>query len=139
MRVLIAEDRSIDRLVVQGAIEGLGHQCLVASTGIEAWELFQAQGADVIVSDWIMPGLDGPELCHRVRARKGEPYTYFILLTMLDDQQHTLAGMQAGADDYLTKPLEIDELEARLVAAARVTALHRQLSWREAEREQTRR
>ena len=137
MRVLIAEDRSIDRLVVQGAIEGLGHQCLVASTGIEAWELFQAQGADVIVSDWIMPGLDGPELCHRVRARKGEPYTYFILLTMLDDQQHTLAGMQAGADDYLTKPLEIDELEARLVAAARVTALHRQLSWREAEREQT--
>jgi predicted ATPase/DNA-binding NarL/FixJ family response regulator len=137
VKVLIAEDRDIDRLVVQGAIEGLGHQCVVASTGTEAWELFQAQGADVVVSDWIMPGLDGAELCHRVRAHQGVPYTYFILLTMLDDQQHTLAGMQAGADDYLTKPLEIDELEARLVAAARVTTLHRQLSRREAERERT--
>src|SRR5919205_4122764 len=137
MRLLIAEDSEIERLVLRETIEGLGHQCLVAADGAEAWDLFQRNGADVVVTDWLMPRLEGPELCRRVRAHPGAPYTYLILLTALDDKESTLAGMAAGADDYLTKPLDIDELEARLVAAARVTSLHQQLSGRAVERERS--
>ena len=137
MRVLIAEDREIERRVLCRAVEELGHQCLTASDGYEAWELFLSSGADVLISDWVMPGLEGPELCRRVRAHPGAPYTYVILLTVLDDPPHTLAGMEAGADDYLTKPLELHKLQACLVAAARVTALHHHVWQREAQREQT--
>jgi GAF domain-containing protein len=79
----------------------------------------------VVISDWMMPGLDGVELCHRMRAHVGAPYTYFILLTALGDPEHRLAGIQAGADDYVAKPFSIEEIEARLVAAERVTVVHR--------------
>jgi non-specific serine/threonine protein kinase len=137
VRVLIAEDREIERRILCRAVHDLGHECLAASDGVEAWQLFQTMGADVVISDWVMPGLEGPELCRRVRAHSGSPYTYVILLTVLDDRTHTLAGMEAGADDYLTKPLDVARLEACLVAAARVTTLHRQVSRRVAEREQT--
>src|ERR671939_2054569 len=128
MRVLIAEDSAIERLILEEAVEGLGHECVAAADGLQAWELFQRSGADVLISDWMMPGLDGPELCRRVRAHPGAPYTYVVLLTVLDDQEHTVAGMQAGADDYLRKPLEIQELEVRLIAASRITQLHREMS-----------
>src|SRR5919199_4441000 len=137
MRLLIAEDSEIERMILRETIEGLGHHCLVAADGAEAWELFQRQGVDVVVTDWLMPRLEGPELCRRVRAHPGGSYTYLILLTALDDRASTLAGMAAGADDYLTKPLEVADLEARLVAAERVTQLHRTLSRRSLERERT--
>jgi predicted ATPase/DNA-binding NarL/FixJ family response regulator len=135
MRVLVAEDNPTQRLALSLAVESLGHDCMLATDGAEAWALLQEHGADVLISDWVMPGLTGPELCQRVRSRIGAPYTYVILLTVLDDREHTRFGMQAGADDYLAKPLQIDELELRLIAAARVTDLHRQLSTRAAERE----
>jgi predicted ATPase/DNA-binding NarL/FixJ family response regulator len=137
MRILIAEDNSMERLVLQRTIEGLGHECLAARTGTEAWRLFQERGADVLISDWMMPGLDGPELCRRVRAHSGAPYTYVIFLTVLDDQQHSRYGMTAGADDYLHKPLDLDELELRLIAAERINQLHRQLWERDAHLEHT--
>jgi predicted ATPase/DNA-binding NarL/FixJ family response regulator len=137
MRILIAEDNSMERLVLQRTVEGLGHECLAASTGTEAWHLFQQRGADVLISDWMMPGLDGPELCRRVRAHSGAPYTYVIFLTVLDDQQHSRYGMTAGADDYLRKPLDVDELELRLIAAERINQLHRQLWERDAHLEHT--
>jgi predicted ATPase/DNA-binding NarL/FixJ family response regulator len=137
VRVLIAEDREIERRILSRAVRDLGHECLAASDGAEAWHLFQTMGADVVISDWVMPGIEGPELCRRVRAHPGSPYTYVILLSVLDDRSHTLAGMEAGADDYLTKPLDLARLEACLVAAARVTGLHRQVSRRVAEHERT--
>ena len=137
MRVLIAEDREIERRILSRAVRDLGHECLAASDGAEAWHLFQTMGADVVISDWVMPGIEGPELCRRVRAHPGSPYTYVILLSVLDDRSHTLAGMEAGADDYLSKPLDVARLEACLVAAARVTGLHRQVSRRVAEHERT--
>ena len=137
MRVLIAEHRSEERLALQRTVEDLGHQCLAASDAMEAWQLFQAGGADVLISEWLLPDLDGLALCRRVRAHEGAGYTYVILLTTSDDLQHRLAGMEAGADDQLTTPVVIDALEARLVAAARLAALHRQIAQREAERERT--
>ncbi len=128
MRVLIAEDSPLERNMLQDAVALLGHECLVAADGAEAWELFSRHGADVVISDWMMPGMDGLELCRRVRSEERAAYTYFVFLTRLEDRPHALQGMQAGADDYLVKPLDIDDLRLRLIAAERVTALHQRLA-----------
>src|SRR2546423_10866549 len=127
MKVLVVEDGRTTRMMLKSAVEGLGHECLTAADGSEAWELFRSQGADVIISDWLMPGIEGPELCRLVRAHAG-PYTYFILLTAFGDRGHAQEGMQAGADDYLAKTLDGDGLRLRLIAAERVPAVHRPLS-----------
>lgn len=128
MRILIAEDDNISRLILKKAVEKFGHECLAAEDGEKAWELFQnTKEVDVVISDWMMPGIDGLEFCRRLRGEERDEYTYFIFLTALKDKAHLLEGLQAGADDYLTKPLDRDELRARLIAASRVTSLHRQL------------
>jgi two-component system cell cycle response regulator len=133
MRVLIADDSPTPRLLLKRELERLGHECLVAEDGLQAWEMFQGSGVDAVISDWMMPGLDGDELCRRVRADADAPYAYFVLLTSLDDKRHIVAGMEAGADDYLTKPFGHEELETRLIAAMRVSALHRKLRVQQAE------
>lgn len=129
MRVLIAEDDAISRMILRRAVEKFGHECLVAEDGERAWELFQSTPeVDVIISDWMMPGIDGPEFCRRVRELNDGWYTFFIFLTALEDKEHLLEGMQAGADDYLAKPLDREQLQVRLIAASRVNSLHRQLN-----------
>lgn len=129
MRILIAEDEAVSRAVLRKAIASDSqHACLVAEDGAHAWALYQTSDVDVVISDWMMPGIDGIELCGRIRASAKEAYPYFIFLTSLEDREHVLTGMRAGADDYLTKPLDVDELRVRLIAAARVTSLHRQLA-----------
>lgn len=134
MRILIAEDDNDIRAVLELAVASLGYDVRSARDGREAWDKFQAAGADVIISDWLMPGMEGTELCRLVRAAKDVPYVYFVILTALDSEEHMLQGMQAGADDYLNKPFTIGALHARLVAAERVTDLHRALAQRDAER-----
>ena len=128
MKVLIAEDDAVSRLTLRRAIEQLGHEVLVATDGADAWELYRQHEIDVIVSDWLMPGMDGVDLCQRVRASQRETYTYFMLLTSLEGKHHFRQGMQAGADDYLMKPLDREDLQVRLQVAQRVTALHHQLA-----------
>jgi signal transduction histidine kinase len=123
MKVLIAEDNPLERLLLRSGLEKLGHECCAAADGGEAWALYQNDGADVVISDWLMPGLDGPELCRRIRAEGRMPYTYFLFLTALGAKRNVLEGLQAGADDYLLKPLDIDDLEARLLVALRVKRL----------------
>ncbi|MBV9583160.1 MAG: GAF domain-containing protein [Chloroflexi bacterium] len=110
---------------MQQVVADLGHVTCGAGDGAHALALYDASGADVVVSDWMMPGLDGVQLCREVRSRIGAPYTYFILLTALGDTEHKLAGVQAGVDDFVAKPFNIDDLEARLIAAERVTVVHR--------------
>jgi len=127
MKVLVVEDGRTTRMMLKAAVERLGHLCLTAADGTEAWDVFRAQGADVIISDWLMPGMEGPELCKRVRTYPG-PYTYFVLLTAFGDRAHALEGMQAGADDYLAKTLDVDDLHLRLIAAERISQLHKQLA-----------
>lgn len=112
----------------------LGHHCQTATSGADALERIADRPFDVVISDWEMPGMSGAELCERVRAAAGDdaPYTYFILLTGFHDRDHLMTGMEAGADDYQRKPVDVDELEARLVSAARVVDLHRRLTTRAA-------
>jgi DNA-binding response OmpR family regulator len=124
MRVLIAEDDPGIRDLLHDLIERQGHAVTVARDGEEAWGLFTEHGADVIVSDWLMPRVEGPELCRRVRQHQA-PYAYFILLTALGDQQHHLTGRKSGADDYLAKPFDMEDFGARMVTAERVITLHR--------------
>jgi DNA-binding response OmpR family regulator len=124
MRVLIAEDDAGIRDLLHDLIHRQGHQVTLARDGEEAWRLFAEHGADVIISDWLMPRVEGPELCRRVRESDA-PYAYFILLTALGDQQHHLTGRKSGADDYLAKPFDMEDLGARMVTADRVISLHR--------------
>ena len=131
MKVLVVEDGRTTRMMLRSAVEGLGHECLTAADGSEAWELFREEGADVIISDWLMPGIEGPELCRMVRKHPG-PYTYFVLLTAFGDRSHALEGMQAGADDYLAKTLDVADLHLRLIAAERVSLLHKRLAEQDA-------
>jgi diguanylate cyclase (GGDEF) domain len=127
MRVLVADDDASSRLVLRAAVERLGYECLVATDGDDAWQQLQEFEPDVLITDWMMPGLDGPELCRRARQRSAESYTYVILATALGEHKHVLEGMEAGADDYLTKPISPFDVRARLVAAKRVTELHKEL------------
>ena len=133
MRVLIAEDDVGIRELLGDVLERQGHAPVMVADGQEAWELFQVQRFDVIISDWLMPRMEGPELCRRVREHDA-PYTYLILLTALGDSQHHLHGRKSGADDYLAKPFDMDDLYARMITADRVIALHRAARGRAARR-----
>ena len=140
MKILVAEDDAVSRTILRRAVEVLGHECLVAEDGRAAWEAFRAEPwVDVIISDWMMPDVDGLELCRMVREEErgapGRAYTYFIFLTALGDREHLLRGLEAGADDYLSKPLDRDELGMRLISADRVTELHRKLAYQNDELE----
>ena len=129
LKVLVVEDEDAARQALEKAIRLLGYECRSARDGLDAWEMHQQEHADVILSDWQMPRMDGVELCRRTRVNADEgAYTYFIFMTSFGDKDHFLRGMEAGADDYHTKPVDLDELRARLVSAGRVVALYRKLS-----------
>ena len=127
MRILVAEDDTTARLIIEATVTSLGHECIMATSGEEAWRLFETADVEVVISDRMMPGMDGLELCRRIRASNKEAYTYFIFLTILDERPDVVSGMEAGADDYLVKPLDAVELKLRMLVASRVTALHRRL------------
>jgi diguanylate cyclase (GGDEF)-like protein len=125
--VLIADDSPMIQVLVHDVVTGLGHDALVADDGATAWAILQREPVDVVISDWMMPGLEGPELCQRMRAASGARYVYFIFLTALSDRKSMTAGMRAGADDFLSKPPDPEEIESRLIAAKRVVRLQRSL------------
>jgi diguanylate cyclase (GGDEF)-like protein len=127
MRVLIADDDATSRLMLKATATRLGHECLVATDGSSAWQMLSSQAIDVLLTDWMMPGVDGPELCRRVREDLGGRYVYIVLITGLGNPEQVLEGMSAGADDYLIKPVLPFAVQTRLVAAERVTLLHRQV------------
>jgi diguanylate cyclase (GGDEF) domain len=127
MKILVADDDPTSRLIVQTALRSLGHECDTATNGTQAWDAFRSQRPDVVISDWMMPGLTGLQLCRNIRDHDSGGYVYFIMVSGQGLLDEILEGMSAGADDYLVKPLDPDDLQARLIAAARVTSLHRQL------------
>jgi len=131
LSVMVVDDDDDSRFGMIRAMESLGHMCLSAHDGLEALEIYRNKHrhVDVVVSDWRMPRMNGIELCRSIRA-ESDRYVYFVFATALADKAHLLEGMSAGADDYLSKPVDLDQLAARLLAAQRVIGLHRALAMR---------
>jgi sigma-B regulation protein RsbU (phosphoserine phosphatase) len=120
MKILFVEDDPTTRRLLQTTMQSFGHDIIVAEEGEQAWAALLKSPVQVIVSDWMMPGLDGLELCKRVRSRQRKDYTYFILLTARTEKDDYHLAMDAGVDDFLVKPLETDELRIRLRVAERI-------------------
>lgn len=126
-KVLIAEDDRISGNLLKRYATQWGFQVLSASNGKEAWDIFQNNDIEIAILDWMMPEMDGIELCRRIREEKSEKYTYIILLTSKDDQKDINEGLTAGADDYITKPFNSGELNARLKTGKRIIDMHNKL------------
>ncbi len=135
MKVLIADDDAVARRVLQSTIGSLSHEVTVVEDGREAWACLREARYDVLITDWVMPHIDGLELCRRVRGRPNDAYTYVILVSARNATEDIVRGIMAGADDFLTKPCAGAELRARLHAAERVVKLERSLAGRLSELE----
>jgi len=123
-RVLVVDDSLVQRRILSKLLGRWGYDVMEAASGEDALALCRASPPDLILSDWMMPGMSGPELCEAVRALAGEGYCYFILLTSRSDKTDVALGLDRGADDFLTKPVDMTELRARLVAGKRILAMH---------------
>jgi diguanylate cyclase (GGDEF)-like protein len=122
--VLIAEDDPIFRRILESWFKKWDYGVTAVENGLDAWEVLQREDApQLAILDWMMPGMDGIELCRRIRGREHGTYLYVLLLTAKDDKQDMIAGLEAGADDYLTKPFDVDELRARVRAGKRILDL----------------
>jgi sigma-B regulation protein RsbU (phosphoserine phosphatase) len=124
MKILVAEDDRVTRTRILAHLRDWGHDPVAAGDGEEAWEIFQQADISMIITDWQMPKLDGIGLIHRVRNRaKDGIYVYTLLLTSRSEKQDIVAGIDAGADDFVTKPFDVNELRARIHAGERILAL----------------
>lgn len=120
MKILVADDDEVSALVLSDRLEALGYQVTVVTNGLDAWELLQRESFRLLIIDWMMPEMDGLELCRRVRARPNSSYVYVIFLTGRTDRKDRLMALDGGVDDFLPKPLDSGELLARLKAADRI-------------------
>ena len=127
MYTLIADDDDITRLLLSSALTKLGHEVHEAANGREAWDAWRGGEFSFIISDWMMPGLDGLEFCRRIRAEPRADYTYIVLLTSRSGKTNYLEAMTAGADDFITKPFEKHAFAARVRVAERILGLHAKL------------
>jgi diguanylate cyclase (GGDEF)-like protein len=126
--VLVAEDDDVNRMRLEHLLTKWGHRVTSVSRGDVALEILSPSGPPhLAIIDWVMPGLDGVELCRALRARKSDTYTYIILITAKDDPQSMVIGLEAGADDFLAKPVAPEELRARLRAGQRIVELQERL------------
>ena len=127
-RVLVAEDDPLFRRILNAWLRNWGYEVITADDGSQAWEALQREDApELLILDWIMPGIDGLELCRRMRSQKQLPYHYILLVTSRDAKQDVISGLEAGADDYLTKPFDAGELRARLRVGNRILRLQNDL------------
>ena len=136
MRVLIAEDDATSRRLLEVVLAKWRYEVVSVRDGLDAWETLQQEDAPrLAILDWMMPGMDGSEVCRRARELARQPPAYIILLTALDRKEHVVAGLEAGANDYVTKPFNRNELRARLEVGRRVVELQSALANRVAELE----
>jgi DNA-binding response OmpR family regulator len=137
MRILIAEDDSISRRVLEAMLVKWGHEVVVTCDGDQAWQALERDDAPpMAILDWMMPGVDGHEVCRRIRAFSITTPVYVIMLTAKSQKEDIVAGLDAGADDYITKPFDRDELRARVQVGVRVVELQRSLAARVRELEE---
>jgi diguanylate cyclase (GGDEF)-like protein len=127
-RILVAEDEITFRHMLKTFLTKWGYQVVVASNGSEAWKVLQGEDRPrLALLDWMMPSMDGVEICRAIRQRKPEPFIYLLLLTSRDQKQDVVEGIEAGADDYLIKPFDPQELRARIHAGERIIELQDRL------------
>jgi phosphoserine phosphatase RsbU/P len=127
MRILIAEDDPVSRRVLEATLLKSGYAVTVTTDGHEAWEALQRDPPAIAILDWMMPGIDGVEVCRRARAIQSPTPTYLILLTAKSDKRDIVQGLEAGADDYVTKPFDRQELQSRISVGLRISELQRNL------------
>jgi diguanylate cyclase (GGDEF)-like protein len=127
-RILVAEDEITFRHMLKTFLSKWGYQVVVVSNGLEAWKVLQGENRPrLAILDWMMPNMDGVEICRAIRERKPDPYIYLLLLTSRDQKQDVVEGIEAGADDYLIKPFDPQELRARIHAGERIIELEDRL------------
>jgi diguanylate cyclase (GGDEF)-like protein len=127
VKVLIAEDEPVLRHALEAMLTGWGYEVVVTRDGAEACRFLHDGSCAMAVLDWMMPGMNGLEVCREVRRSGIQPYVYLLLLTARDRRQDIVAGLEAGADDYLVKPFDAHELKARLLAGRRIIDLQTEL------------
>ncbi len=130
MRILVADDDEAIRVLLSKTLKKWGHEPILAADGTEAWDILQREAIHFIITDWMMPGIDGIELCKRVREGGFSYYIYIILLTAKDAKGELVEGMEAGADDFLVKPFQKNELDVRIRAGERIIKLEKDLEER---------
>jgi diguanylate cyclase (GGDEF)-like protein len=136
MKILIAEDDPVSLRILATILNNWGHEVVIADNGLDAWAALQQDDAPrLAILDWMMPGIEGPEVCRRVRLNDKTAPVYIILLTSLKDKERMVEGLEAGADDYLVKPFDRNELRVRLQAGARIVELQNSLAERVCELE----
>jgi diguanylate cyclase (GGDEF)-like protein len=126
--VLVVDDSPVYRKLVEQVLESQPFRLHFARNGREALQLIEEHSPSIVVTDWMMPDLSGPELCQRIRADQGKPYTYIILMTSNTEKGNVVKGLEAGADDYLAKPFDPGELLARIGVGRRIIDLNRELA-----------
>ncbi len=125
IRILVADDSAVYRKLVERALPSALFSVLPAKNGLEAIKLFHEQRPEMVITDWVMPDITGIELCRRIRASSEGSYTYVIILTSVSETENVVKGLAAGADDYLTKPFQAEELLARAQVGQRIISLQR--------------
>ena len=123
MRVLVVEDDETSAEILEAYVRNYGYHVTVARDGIQALQLLRTGLYRLVVSDWEMPEMSGVDLCRHIRSRQAGGYTYFILLTSRGGTRNVVEGLSAGADDFITKPFQPEELQVRLRSAERVLSL----------------
>lgn len=124
MNILVAEDDAVTRILLATTLRQLGHVVAEATSGTAAWEMWSETRQPLVISDWMMPGMDGLDFCRRIRAAQPGTLTYVMLLTAHSGKQNFLEAMDAGVDDFIVKPFARDQLSARLRVATRILDLH---------------
>src|SRR5437762_837534 len=127
MKVLIADDDPVTRLILSSTLGKLGHEIEQTQNGREAWEAWQRDHYSLVISDWVMPDIDGLELCRRIRRNERSDFTYVILLTARAGKSNYLEAMDSGVDDFINKPFDKDQLAAHVRVATRILQLHQSL------------
>ena len=130
MQILIVDDDKDIRILLSRTLKKWGHEVIEASNGLEAWKILNSERISFVVSDWLMPEMDGLELCRRIRAANFSRYIYLILLTAKDAKEELIKGMEAGADDFVVKPFNKGELKVRIRAGERIVKLEHDLELR---------
>ena len=130
MRILVADDDRIVRAMLNKALKDWGHEVTLAKDGAEAWGLIQEHVFDLVISDWLMPEMNGVELCEHIRKVEGRPYIYTLLLTSKSENADLVTAFEAGADDFINKPVHFDVLQARIRAGERIIQLEHDLAHR---------